>query len=52
MKDLHGLFIAAAYGLTALALILEWVMLLYRRKSAQDRVVQERAADESSVPNT
>jgi heme exporter protein D len=47
MNDSHGLFIAAAYGLTALALILEWLVLASRKRAALARAARERDADES-----
>jgi len=47
MNDSHGLFIAAAYGLTALALILEWIVLASRKRAALARAARERDADES-----
>ena len=47
MTDLHGSFIAVAYGLTALVLAVEWFMLQRRRRQALDRAAREHALDDS-----
>jgi len=46
MADLHGTFIAAAYGLTAVAIVAELVALWSRRRKAIDRIRRERDFDE------
>ncbi|MCX7229760.1 MAG: heme exporter protein CcmD [Burkholderiales bacterium] len=46
MADLHWTFIGAAYGLTAVAIVVELVALMQRRRRAIARVRSEREFDE------
>jgi heme exporter protein CcmD len=46
MADLHWTFIGAAYGLTAVAIVVELVTLIQRRRRAIARVSREREFDE------
>ena len=46
MADLHPLFIAAAYGLSAVAIAVELIALWTRRRRAIARVRRERDLDE------
>jgi heme exporter protein CcmD len=49
MTDLHGSFIAAAYGLSALVLAVEWFMLRRRRRQALERAAREHDFDDTTV---
>ncbi|RPH43896.1 MAG: heme exporter protein CcmD [Burkholderiales bacterium] len=49
MTDLHWTFIGAAYGLTAVALVVEIVALMQRRRRAIARVRREREFDEDGL---
>jgi heme exporter protein CcmD len=46
MAEHHWNFIAVAYGLSALAIVVEIVGLLRRRRQALDRAARERDFDE------
>jgi heme exporter protein D len=46
MADLHWAFISAAYGLTAVAIVVELVALMQRRRRAIARISREREFDE------
>jgi len=50
MTDLHGSFIAVAYGLSALVLAVEWFMLRWRRRQALERAAREHEFDD--IPST
>lgn len=52
MSDSHGSFIAAAYGLSALVLAVEWLLLWARRRQALSRASREQDVDdaEASAP--
>jgi heme exporter protein CcmD len=47
MTDLHGSFIAVAYGLTALVLAVEWFMLGWRRRQALNNASREHELNDS-----
>lgn len=49
MSDLHWTFIAVAYGLSALALVAEWVLLRAARRQTLSRARQELEFDEEST---
>lgn len=50
MTELHWNFVAAAYGLTAVLLLIEWLMLRSRRRQAIARVRRERDLDDAPPP--
>ena len=49
MVDQHWTFISVAYGLTALALLAEWVLLRAARRRTLARVGQELELDDESA---
>lgn len=48
MVDQHWTFISVAYGLTALVLLAEWVLLRAARRRTLTRVGQELELDDES----
>ncbi len=46
MADLHWTFIAAAYGLTALCLLVEWLALRSARQQTLARIAREHELEE------
>ena len=51
MTDLHWNFVAVAYGLTVVLLLIEWMMLRSRRRQAIARVRRERDLDDAPLPS-
>jgi heme exporter protein D len=48
MADLHWSFIAAAYGLTALCLLVEWLLLRSARHQTLARIAREHELEEDT----
>jgi heme exporter protein D len=49
MSDSHGSFIAVAYGLSALVLAAEWIVLRVRRRQALARASREQDVDDAEA---
>jgi heme exporter protein CcmD len=49
LADYHWHFVAAAYALTAVALVAEIVALARRRRRALERVARERDLDDDTT---
>ena len=48
MADLHWNFISAAYGLTALCLLVEWLLLRSARHQTLARIAREHELEEDT----
>lgn len=49
MADMHWTYIAAAYGLTALCLLVEWLVLRSSRHQALARIEREHELEEDET---